>query len=82
MNIECMRAQLCEVYPYPRWRQKVACMHESQVVAIWKRLAKRDELYRHEKAEKQAIKEHQITIWEWMKENERTNYYSECKTVF
>lgn len=79
MKIECMREQLCEVYPYPKWRQKVTRMHESQVVAIWKNLMKRNELYEHKQKEETS---HQISIWEWIRENERNGSDQKCQTIF
>lgn len=77
MTVICMREELSKVYPYPKWQQKVARMHESQVVAVYKNLAKRNELFTHKPKENEP-RVHQITIWEMMKENERNDTCTKC----
>ena len=66
MDVECMRGTLLEVYPGEGWKRRVTRMQESQVVAIYKSLERRQELFPHQNKKELY---HQIDIWEWMKEN-------------
>lgn len=62
MTCEGMRSQLVSVYPGERWRNRVACMPDRQVIAIYKRMKQKGELRKHER--KSFEKAEQITIWE------------------
>ena len=61
-----MRSQLVQVYPGEHWRNRVACMADRQVVAIYKSLKKRGELRKHKK-KKPYEKAVQLTIWDFIK---------------
>ena len=63
MTCEGMRSQLVGVYPGEQWRNRVACMPDRQVIAIYKRMKQKGELRKH-KEKKPYEKAEQITIWE------------------
>lgn len=81
MTVECMRDWLREVYPFPKWQDKVDRMHEPQVIAVYYNMRKLNKLS-PKKKNQQTEQSHQISIWEWMIQNERNGKDSECKTVF
>lgn len=94
MNVECMRDYIAQAYPGQKWQQKVAVMHEPQVIAVYRNIIDRE--YRKkqmikfterlnkltEKQQKPTEKIHQISIWEWMKENERNGSDQKRETIF
>ena len=83
MTVDGMRTELMEAYPYPKWQEKVARMQEPQVIAIFKSMRRRNELYPHKKDPDRQNRTHQITIWEWMNSNEyRNGANQERETVF
>ena len=81
MDIDAMRSKIMEVYPYPRWERKVANMEDRQVVAIYKNMQKLNAL-KPKKKTKMKEKLHQISIWEWVKENDRgTDSHTQCEGI-
>ena len=84
MTVDGMRSRIADAYPYPKWQQKVANMHENQVIAIFKTMQELNRLNpsKFTCTQKNDKNCHQISIWEWMKENESNDPDSERQTVF
>ena len=68
MTCEGMRSQLVSVYPGERWRNRVACMPDRQVIAIYKKLKEKGELHKHNKKAYEKVE--QLTIWDIMKSHQ------------
>lgn len=47
MNIYQMRTILADTYTGASWKDRVSCMSDDQVLAIYKRLEREGELYKH-----------------------------------
>lgn len=47
MNIYQMRAILADVYTGSSWKDRVRYMSDDQVLAVYKRLERKGELYKH-----------------------------------
>lgn len=74
MTVEGMRDYIANAYPGIGWHIRVANMHEPQVIAIYRNMIERDRRKKHfekiMKGRKPVTEKcHQISIWEWMKEN-------------
>jgi len=65
MTCDNMREQILKAYPGERWRNRVACMADRQVIAIYKNLKKRGELRVH-KEKKPYEQAEQLTIWNFL----------------
>lgn len=52
MSIDQMRCALIEVYPGPNWRKRVIEMEDKQVIATYKNMERKGNLYKHERSER------------------------------
>lgn len=62
MQIEEMRKFVSDQYPGMGWKNKVRCMPDNQVLAIYRSMLQREA--RETKKERLSQGEHQMTIWE------------------
>lgn len=59
MDVRNMRDYILKMYPGDRWKDKVARMADSQVMAIYFSMKRKDQ-----KPVKENKKEKQLTIWD------------------
>lgn len=55
MNIATMRTVLAEVYSGASWKERVGTMSNEQVFAVYKRLERTGELYKHNRRTEHII---------------------------
>lgn len=69
MTVEYMRDAISQVYPYPKWTERVKWMADNQVIAIYhKFLAEGKFEKKSKKTSKQVPEEHyiQLSIWDML----------------
>lgn len=66
MTVDQMRTALKDAYPGPRWKLRCQDMSDRRVIAIYKSMESRGQLYRHKKKSKRnepgVIRAVQITM--------------------
>ena len=72
MNVLCMRQVLKDQYPSEKWRTKVSKMSDSQVIAVYHRIANRP-LPKSDKTE-DVKSHHQMTLFECGLQQGGTSY--------
>lgn len=74
MNVGYMREKIAKAYDGPRWKERVACMPDNQVIAIFYSFKKKG-LFDSISYMKKEIKPEpvQITIWDILREKENAD---------
>lgn len=75
MSVDAMREAIMIFYPSVNWQNRVQKMLPNQVIAIYHRMKRegwfdgRTKKAKEMKKEKEQEENHQITLWEWAKDN-------------
>lgn len=72
MNVEHMRSRISDVYPYDKWKNKVAAMYDDQVIAIFHNFVKRG-MFEKTKVNRKVK---QLTIFDLLEKEEKNETHS------